>query len=109
MKTRITTELLTEAIQSAKLEYLSDTSWAYHNTIQQDKISIDFYQDETGQNHIEEFCIKQKGIWIAILPTDEQVKLMFKMLNDTPYREVEIFEEIDDLYFHNGVKQADFY
>lgn len=105
------TQQITEAIKTAKLEYISDISWGFTNTLIPFCLSINFYKDETGKNHIEEFCYKQNGVWFDLTPTDNQIKLMYQMLNDTPYREVEeeTFEEIDDEYFYNGVKREDFY
>jgi len=105
------TQQITEAIKTAKLEYESDTSWSYTNTLTPFCLSINFYKDDSGQNHIEEFSYKQNGIWFPLTPTDAQLKLMYKMLNDTPYREVEEeeFYESEDEYFENGVKRTDFY
>jgi len=105
------TQQITEAIKTAKLEYYSDTSWSYTNTLTPFCLSINFYKDETGKNHVEEFCYKHKGIWVDLTPTDAQLKLMYKMLNDTPYREVEEeeFYDVEDEYFDNGVKRTDFY
>lgn len=82
-------KLINEAIETARLEYESDISWNYTNTVYKDKISIMFGTDENGKNEVNEFCVKQKGMWITILPTDKQLKRMFEILNNTPYREVE--------------------
>jgi hypothetical protein len=81
--------LINEAIKTAKLNYESDISWYYENTQHKDKVLIMFGIDENGKNDVNEFCVKHKGVWVSVLPTDEQIKKMFKMLNDTPYREVE--------------------
>jgi len=81
------------AIQNAELEYISDTVWNYR--FENQFILVDFYKDETGKNHIEQFLKKVNGLWIEIMPTDEQIKAMFKKLNDIPYREEEI-EEIGE-------------
>ena len=106
-----TTDLFTQAIQTAQVEYSSDTHYGYTNTENQKEISISFYQDEKGEKHIDDFCVNVKGLWVAILPTEEQVKLMYKMLDDTPYREVELEEEFiyPDHYFENGVRAVNFY
>ena len=48
-----------------------------------------------------------------MIPTDEQIKMMFDKLNSTPYREVE--EEFcndnwgENLYEKYGVSQSNFY
>ena len=105
----VTTEKLTEAIETAKLEYISDISWSYSNTINPHCIKIMFDKDETGKNEVYEFEVKVKGTWITLEPTNKQLKLMFQMLNDVPYKEVETFNEVDDEYFENGVKREDFY
>jgi hypothetical protein len=81
--------LINEAIESVSLEYQSDVSWIYTNTQHKDRIGIDFGTNEDGKNDIYEFCVKQKGMWITILPTDKQLKRMFEILNNTTYREVE--------------------
>ena len=98
-----------EAIKLAKLEYISDIEWGYKY---EDQFKcIDFYKDENGKNHIEKFLHKHNGMWIEITPTDEETKLMFQILNDTPYRESEEIqgETITDLYDYNGVKRENFY
>jgi hypothetical protein len=78
------------AIAQAKLEYISDIEWAYR--FENQFICVDFYKDESGINHVEEFCVNQKGLWIEVIPTDEQLQTMWKILNNTPYREVEVEE-----------------
>lgn len=100
---------IAELIQSAKLEYESDTSWVYRN--ETPSISISFSQDETGKNHIDEFNHKHNGLWIELIPSDEQVKMMFDKLNETPYREVEeeFSEAIHDHYDYYGVNRNHFY
>lgn len=106
----ITTEQITEAIQTAKLEYDTDIVWNYENTILKHCLSVHFYKDEMGKNYVEEFCVKIKDLWVTIEPTDEQYKLMWKMLDDTPYREEEkeVFGD-EDNYENNGVKPSYFY
>ena len=78
---------INQAIEQAKLEYITDISFCYRYESQ--FLVVDFYQDEIGKNYIEEICQNHKGLWIAIEPTDKQVKRMFEILNNTPYREVE--------------------
>jgi hypothetical protein len=100
--------LINQFIKSSKLEYLSDTSWSY--TFETESISIRFTQQEDGSNEVEEFNVNQSGVWFTIVPTDEQLKLMFEKLNETPYREVEQFTEaITDYYNHFGVQRSNFY
>jgi len=101
-------KLLSEAIENAVLEYQSDIEWNYR--FSNKKVSVDFYKDGNGKNHVEEFVYFHNGIWVSIKPTDEQSKRMWTILNETPYREVETFSEtISDLYDYNGVKRSDFY
>jgi hypothetical protein len=102
---------LTEAIKTAKLEYLSDISWTYESVINPNCISIQFWQSGSGKNDVSEFCVKVNGIWMDIVPTDEQLKLMYDKLNNTPYRKtLEEINEIEvDQYEEYGVKQSDFY
>jgi hypothetical protein len=99
---------LNQAIEQAKLEYISDIDWHYR--FESQFLVVDFYQDENGKNHVEEFCQNHKGLWVAIEPTDEQVKRMFEILNNTPYREVEPegFRELDN-YDNCGVRPEHFY
>lgn len=102
-------KLINEAIETAKLKYESDISWNYTNTLYKDKISIVFVTDEDGKNEVNEFCVKQKRMWITILPTDKQLKRMFGILNNTPYREVEkevesIWVSEDFEYYGHGYK-----
>jgi hypothetical protein len=102
-------EYFDKAIESAKLEYISDIEWAFK--YEDSNFCIYFYKDENGKNHIEEFLINKKGVWIDITPTDEQVKIMWSKLDAVPYREVESesSESITDLYDYYGVKREDFY
>ena len=99
---------LNQAIEQAKIEYISDISFGYR--FESQFLVVDFYQDENGKNHVEEFCQNHKGLWVAIEPTAKQVKRMFEILNDTPYREVEHegFRELDD-YESTGTRPEHFY
>jgi hypothetical protein len=82
-------------IDNAKLEYESDISWGYK--LEHKGYLVDFYQDEQGRNHIEQFARKFNGFWFEMMPTDDQIKRMFERLNNTPYRmdEEEIFVDGD--------------
>ena len=98
-------------MELVKLEYFTDTSWSYK--YEDNKHIIQFYQDESGKNHVEQFAVCKKNVWIELLPTDEQVKAMYEKLNNTEYQGVlnDDFlgdEEIIDLYNYNGVKRSDF-
>jgi len=75
------------AIQNAELDYISDIEWCYF--FENQFILVDFYKDETGKNHVEQFLKNVNGLWIEVIPTDKQIKTMFQKLNDTPYREIE--------------------
>jgi len=99
---------LNQAIEQAKLEYISDISFGYR--FENQFLVVDFYQDENGKNTVEEFCQKHNGLWVAIEPTNKQIKRMFAILDDTPYREVEVeeFREPDN-YDNCGVKPEHFY
>lgn len=98
-----------EAIQLAKLEYISDIEWTY--SYEDQFKAIDFCKDENGNNHVEQFLHNHKGAWFPVCPTDEELQLMYKILNDTPYREVEEteVEPISDMYNEFGVKRENFY
>lgn len=107
-------KMFDNAIKSAKLEYISDISWVY--LFEDENITVNFYQDETGKNIIEQFLFNRKGLWVSITPTDKQIKQMFEILNNTPYREVEpeltdsFWEACNgDNYEYNGVKRENFY
>lgn len=100
--------IMLELIKQAKLEYLSDTSWTYK--FENQFYVIDFWQDDAGRNHVEQYLQQIDFYWCEIEPTDEELKLMWQMLNDTPYRPVEpISESIGNPYTYNGVKESDFY
>jgi len=97
-----------QILASAKLEYHSDISWSYRAETKQ--YCIEFHQDETGGNHIEEFAICKKGLWIAVQPTRDQIQLMFEKLNDTSYRDVEPeYDNTCDYYDDYGVRPEMFY
>lgn len=103
--------VINELIANAELEYQSDISWSYN--IENSNYCISFYKDENDKNLIESFHRNVKGVWIELIPTDEQIKLMFDRLNKTPYREVE--QEVcndswgENLYEKYGVSQSNFY
>lgn len=100
-------------ISEAKLEYISDTSWGYK--AETEKYCIDFYQDEKGHNHIEQFVRNHNGQWFDMIPTASQGKMMFDILNATPYREVQNYEDGScfwnepDSYESTGTNPKNFY
>lgn len=96
-------------IESLAPTYMSDISWGYK--YQSQDVVIDFYQDENGENIIEQFCEKVKNNWHDIAPTDFQIKVMFDKLNATSYRQIETFTQMpwEDEMHENGHKQSDFY
>jgi len=87
------------AITEAKLDYLSDIEFAYYFSNQ--FITVNFYKNESGKNIIEEFGTMHNGQWFDVIPTNEQIKAMFKRLDDTPYCEVEIERFTEDLNYQN--------
>jgi hypothetical protein len=87
------------AITEAKLDYISDIEWSYE--FKNQFICVNFYKDENGTNIIEQFCQNVNGQWFDVIPTDKQVKTMFKRLDDTPYREVEIEHFTEDSNYQN--------
>ena len=99
----------TEIINNLKVDYLCDMSFAYK--YETENIVISFYQDENGINIIDEFCKKIKNIWIEILPTEFQTKIMFNKLNTTKFRQIETFTPMPWEYemHENGHKEIDFY
>lgn len=94
---------------NAKLEIMSDISFAYR--YEDSQIVVDFYQDEKGKNHLEEFCINHNGMWFPILANDYQLKQMWDKLNNTTLDFDTIVEEepVADLYDYFGVKPSNFY
>lgn len=103
--------IINELIEEAKLEYFSDIEFNY--SASKNNYSIDFYKDENGQNHINDFGKMVKGVWFQMTPTDKQIKMMWNKLDNTPYREVEPEFECDswgeDNYEKYGVSRANFY
>lgn len=93
-----------EAFEKAILEYTSDTSWGYKYETQ--NFVLEFYQDETGKNHLEQYANRKGKYWFELTATDEQMKMMFEKLNNTSYNGS---EERGDLYDYYGVSQKDFY
>ena len=85
------------------------TSWSYLSETL--NFVVEFYQDESGINQIEEFCQKVNKHWIQLIPTDAQIKLMFDKLNATPYEPQEPEERFDyiDECWENGHKPSDFF
>lgn len=67
-----------------KFEYIYDESWGFryadHNIV------VDFYKDDNGINIVEQFLRKIKGQWQDIEPTEKQIEIMFKMLDDVEPR-----------------------
>lgn len=102
----ISEKTITELINSAKLTYISETSWSYLSETL--NFVVEFYQDESGKNNIEQFCKRVNKYWIELTPTDAQIKLMFNKLNATPYEPQERFDYIDECW-ENGHKPSDFF
>ena len=93
-----------EAFEKAELEYTSDISWRYKYETQ--NFVLEFSQDESGNNTLEQYAQRKGKYWIDLFATDEQMKMMFEKLNNTPYKNS---EERGDLYDYYGVSQKDFY
>lgn len=103
-------EYFEELLKKAVLSYIYDTSWAYK--IETQNLIIDFYQDESGKNIIEQFCVKIKNVWVELQVLEWQIKLMFQKLDNTPFKEVEpesFAYPILNYYDYYGVAQKDFY
>jgi hypothetical protein len=96
-------------LENAKLNYESEISWGYK--IETPRYCLDFWQDEKGINHIEEFLVKIRRNCVDIEEEEYQTILMYEKLNNTPYQPVKEVEniEINDLYWYNGVRKSDFY
>jgi hypothetical protein len=104
--------ILLDAIEKSKMEYLSDVSWRFENTTHKNCVEIGFYQDEDGNNQIEQFCIKLNNKWVDVEPTEAQLKLMFDKLNSITYRENEDKYDYNsnyNNYENNGVQPSNFY
>lgn len=85
---------LNEAIEKAVLEYYSDCSWMY--SYEDQFVCVTFSQNESGKNEICDFCYKKNNKWLFdIVATDEQIKRMWEILDNTPYRPVEEENEMD--------------
>lgn len=95
-----------QMIADAKLDYHSETSWSY--TYDDGKCCLTFHQTEAGRNEVVEFCIKKNGIWVDLIATDEQLKAMYKRLNETEYRPVEDNDELFDPYKEYGINPGMF-
>lgn len=93
----------------AKLEVLSDISFAYR--FENENLVIDFYQDEIGKNHLDELAVKHNDIRFPIIASDYQLKAMWHKLNSTSLAFDTIVEEdpITDLYDYFGVQPSNFY
>ena len=87
------------AITEAKLDYISDIEFIYE--FENQFICVSFYKNESGKNIIEEFVQNVNGLWVTVIPTNDQIKTMFKRLDDTPYREVELERFTEDLNYQN--------
>ncbi|SNA84097.1 hypothetical protein [Flavobacterium psychrophilum] len=98
-------------LKNAKLEVITDLSFGYK--YEDKEVILDFYQDEKGKNHLEEFSICKDGFWFPVTASRYQIKAMFSKLNGSllsfqPTIDNEE-EEILDLYDHYGVNPKYFY
>jgi hypothetical protein len=102
---------IAEILDKCELERLSDTSWGYTYSTQ--NFILHFYQTDVGVNILEEYTKKIKGLWVDLIATDEEIKLMWDKLNNTQYHDdSEPFsdeEEITDPYAYFGVPRENFY
>lgn len=101
------TDRINLAIEKAKLDYYSDTSFEYR--YDDNIVCVVFYKDESGKIDCHELCHNYNGLWISLVPTEEQKEKMFKILEETPDREevVDLYREPDS-YEYCGVKRTDF-
>lgn len=97
-------KLLNQAIEDAELTYVSDISWYYQNKINKHLVDVRYSQDSNGFNSVDSFCVKDGDGWTVIEETEEQIKRMWQILNETEYQGVQ--EPINDLdYYGSGYKQ----
>jgi len=99
---------LNQAIEQAKLEYITDIDWHYR--FESQFLLVDFGTDDNGKFTVHEFCRKHNGMWFDLIATDKQIKAMQKRFDETPNREAEVedFGEPDN-YDNCGVKPEHFY
>lgn len=99
---------LNQAIEQAKLEYITDIDWCY--IFKSQFLVVDFGTDNDGNFTVHEFCRKHNGMWFDLIATDDQLKAMQKRFEETANREVdpEEFGEADD-YDNCGVRPEHFY
>lgn len=96
-------------LANAKLEIINDLSFAYR--FEDKNVILDFYQDEKGKNHLEEFSVLHNGIWFSMMANDYQLKQIWNKLNSTSLAYETIVEEdpITDLYDYFGVQPSNFF
>jgi len=95
----------------AKLTRDTEISFGYKYETQ--NFILDFYQNSIGQNILEQYARKIKGVWVNLVATDKELELMWDILDNTQYHDdnepITDEEEISDLYTHYGVQQSNFY
>lgn len=109
MKNTITPEFFNFMLDNSVLNRISDISWAYK--FDNGTFVLDFFQNEDGKNHIEEFSTIVNGVKFDLMASDEQIKLMWGKLNNTPYhdekeRDSPFSIDYNELY---GVEPKNFY
>jgi len=101
---------ISEILQHCKLTRDTEISFGYKYETQ--NFILDFYQNSAGQNILEQYARKIKGVWVDLVATDEEIQLMWNKLDNTQYHddnEPVIEEETTDLYTHYGVQASNFY
>jgi hypothetical protein len=96
-------------LTKAKLEYDEDDYFGY--ILDDGGIFADFYS-RYGEKKINCFKKYVDCEYVDVISSAEQVKAMFDLLDATPARESEkesFVDEVEDLYFINGVKPENFY
>lgn len=99
---------INQAIEQAKLEYITDIDWHYR--FESQFLVVDFGTNENGKFTLHEFCRKHNGMWFDLIATDKQLEAMQKRFDETPAREnePEEFRELDN-YDNCGVRPEHFY
>lgn len=95
-------------LQNAELTYYEENYFGY--VYDENGIFADFYRCN-GINTVNSFKKYIDCEYIDVEPTEEEITMMFNLLDSTPPQAIDEEEETapKDLYFENGVKPEYFY
>jgi hypothetical protein len=76
---------ISEILPLCNLTRETEISFGYKYEAQ--NFILDFYQNSIGQNILEQYARKIKGVWVNLTATNKEIQLMWAKLNETEFHD----------------------